>query len=410
MSDNNASLLSLSANSVCLGTKRPIDLRRSESSNTSGMVATFSCQTEGNISTHHLLVLVTDGRLTFQGKIHPSEATKVSWHDFVAEQQVNGGELSDATKVKILSSFLLKDVDHIDVTYDYTAEEQQIKLSIKEKMSSTALTRVLGSHILEPVETNLSFAAILGTCINDSLYEIQQLQQEKESMRVDLLSWKDTAEKLDRDWQQEKDSLLDRFLELYKKAHGELGDSRLENQQLKRELDKARAMAASSAKKRQRPPPTPSYAALPDDHDEEQFSSEMIDMLAAGQPTRKPSSKNERSNGSSTAKATSSTATTSSSVGAMRLNPHTGAKEVYDFDAFLDQASQEAALDTNDTKDTAVTEANESESPQEANENDRPQDESNQDDPMAIAAKLFNKKKTNDDNNNPSPAKRARRA
>jgi hypothetical protein len=160
------------------------------------------------------------------------------------------------------------------------------------------------------------------------MQKIQQLHEKQEKLQTDLWSWKDTAEKLDRDWQREKDGLLNRFLELYKKSHEELGTSRLEVQRLGRELAQAQeAAAATATKKRALPPPPPlpppAYADMPDDIDEEQFDSEMVDMLAAGQPTRAPTARERNNHGGAT------------SLGTMRMNPHTGAKEVFDADAAL---------------------------------------------------------------------------
>ena len=336
MSDASAALLNLAASSTCLGTRYPIDLRQtvSHGSPLIGMLSTFSCQQEGK--SPYLLVLVTNGKSTFQGRIHPSEASKVQWESHVSDEETKNADIADATKVKILSSFLLQDEDRIAVSYDCTGtpdDERKIKLVIRETLSS-GIVRILWSHVLESTENNLVFSAILGTCVNESRAQIQQWKREKEKLRTDLWSWKDTAEKLDRDWQSEKDGLLNRFLELYKKNHEELGKSRLEVQCLKRELAEAQAASSTSATKKRviaAPPPPPVYANMPDDHDEEEFDSEMVDMLATGQPTRAMVPVRERSNGRGT-QATSSSAL----LGTMRLNPHTGAKEVFDADTALE--------------------------------------------------------------------------
>lgn len=402
-------LLNLPPSSICFGTRRSIQVRRSNDCPSTGMIATFSCK-DNTTELPYLLVLLTDGKSTFSGRIHPSQATRVQWsdhHHAAGEQSNEIEELTDYQKVKILSCFLLNDEDRIQVTYDYTRTEQQqqqhqegIKLVIQEMRSG--LARTLGLHTLQAVPSNLSFCNIVGTFLNDSITEIHQLEKEKAGMKVDLLGWKDTATKLDQDWQTKKDGLFDNFLKLYKKAHGELGESRLEVTRLKRELKEARANMATSVTKKRPPASAPSYAALPDDNDAEQFDSEMVQMLAAGKPTRGGGKKKRSNSGDSTLKTSNAAADA-----AMRTNPHTGAKEVFDADALF----QDSSFFESSQNVVPTAEAEKMDTKEINGKNDIGAAETNgkeEVDPvMAIASKLPAKAKTND--NGAPAAKRAKK-
>lgn len=435
MMSNAADLLQiLSAKScVCLGTRAPIELRSQGTNNDShpfsGMVATFFAQ-ENNIP--YLLILLNHGNCTFHGRIRPSEATKVAWKKHQVSSTTNDeskDDVSDEQKVKILSNFLLEDMDRIGVSYDYTTtsdddddDKQQVKLVIRQQMSTTDMTRFLWSSLLEPLNndaTNLFFARILGTMVNRNNNDIQTLQTRQDNLRVDLLNWKDTAEKLDRDWQSEKDGLLHNFLKLYKKAHEQLGESRQEVSSLKRALAEARATAAVAAstnttKKRSRSPP-PTYAALPDDVDHNHFDMEMVDMLAAGQKTSTFKQDTNRSSKKSSKK----------TLG-MRKNPHTGAKEVWDTDAFIRdfETSQDEAATAARTSTTSKRDGKNKKDSTETNEDDVMADattgSSNETkkkdvshDPMAIASALFATKENKKDNSGhstkPPTAKRVKK-
>jgi hypothetical protein len=359
------------------------------------MIATFCHhQDDEEGGALYLLVLVTDGTRTFRGRIDPREAThRVPWNQqqycvlnnassSSSSSNANpptaaSADIRDEIKVQILSNFLLEDdpKDVIVVTYDYIHEGRDgMQLEIKHNDTTMGVTRILGSHTLVPTSSNgLEFANTLGTVVNDSIAQIQHYQTQQEILQTNLSSWKDTAEKLDRDWQQEKDLLLNRFLQLYKRAHLQLRESQSKVQQLQEELMlQARAVAidnhnnnnnkSPSCKKQKRaprpplPPPLPTYTSLPDDNDAQQFDSEMVNMLAAGKTMEKSLVEKKRKRSSS------SSSTTADGVGgAIRTNPHTGAKEVFDANVLFDDPSffasslqtMDSVDETNDKEESA---------------------------------------------------------
>jgi hypothetical protein len=320
-------LVNLPAHSICLGTRR-IELSNKLTDEpiptTDGVVSTFECH-EGE-SSMYLLVLVTDGSSTFQGRIDPEKAKIRPEH---LDQDETNQELTEASKIKILSSFILKDTsDLITVSYNHELEEEgakAINLVIKE-MLSIGVVKILWSDFLKQIDVgrgSLSFCSILGNCLNGAKDEIDALKKERDSIRTDLEGWKGTAEKLDRNWQNDKDALTHRFFELYQKTHDELVKSSQEVKSLKKQVAEARTSERPSKPKAPVIPPVD--LGHPDDVDFEQIDPEMLDNLAAGKRTHTSFSKT-----SANAKKSLSVAT-----GAMRTNSLTGAKEVYNLEDAL---------------------------------------------------------------------------
>jgi ribosomal protein L29 len=319
----------LPENSICLGT-RPIELWNKHADEpipaaAAGVVSAFECH-EGE-SLMYLFVLVTDGSSTFQGRIDPEKAKIRPEH---LHQHETNQELTDASKIKILSSFILKDTpDRITVSYIHEHDEEgtkSINLVIKE-MLSIGVVKILWSGILKQIDASqgsLSFCSILGNCLNAAKDEIDALKKENDSMQTDLEGWKHTAERLDRNWQNDKDALTHQFFELYQKTHKELVKSNQEVKSLRKQVAEVRTSERPSS--RPKAPVLPSVdLGEPDDVDFEQFDPEMLENLAAGKRTHTSFSK------------TSANAKKSLSVarGAMRTNLLTGAKEVYNLEDAL---------------------------------------------------------------------------
>jgi hypothetical protein len=278
-----------------------------------------------------LLVLVTDGSSTFQGRIEPEKATKIRPEHL--NQNETNQELTDASKIKIISSFILKDLsERITVSYIHELDEEGnkgINLVIKE-MLSIGVVKILWSDILEQIDAgrgSLSFCSILGNCLNEADDEIDALKTKIDSLQTNLEGWKYTAEKLDRNWQNDKDALTHRFFELYQKTHKELVKASQEVKSLKKQMQEA-----STSQRPSKPKPLPVIPPVdlgqPDDVDFELFDPEMVESLAAGKRTHTSFSKT-----SANAKKSSSMA----SRGAMRTNSLTGAKEVYNLEDALRQ-------------------------------------------------------------------------
>lgn len=68
----------------------------------------------------------------------------------------------------------------------------------------------------------MEFIRVLASELRASNDKIKQLHQDQLKLESQLLSWKETAEKLGGSWQEEKDSLLSRYLVLLNRVKGDL--------------------------------------------------------------------------------------------------------------------------------------------------------------------------------------------
>ena len=208
----------------------------------------------------HLQLQISDGTASlYQKDIHPSD-TKIVYPD----------NCSDDNKVQILATYLLNEMDGISLRLDDTTtthdnnnkntdasinnNDDGIKVAIRQRLD-TGIVKMIWSGILPNVTsvvrsttttatttTCFPFLQTLGRTIRQEQERYHALQDQCNGLQIDLLGWKDTAEKLSEDvWQSEKDALIHNFWTLYRKTHEELRKTQLELQQLE-----DRHMAAGS--------------------------------------------------------------------------------------------------------------------------------------------------------------------
>jgi hypothetical protein len=170
--------------------------------------------------------------------------------------------------------------------------DNALKLLIQQRLVSSGLMKLAFSGILRKSTDNdgsiLGFCQSVGRAVNDARTEISTLQQQLADTQQALKSWKDTAEKLDRDvWQNEKDELLDNFLTLWNEGQGR---AKQQIEKLKDELEetKAAATTATTLSKKQRAASRALQLDAPDDLDQpsqEPISLEQVAALAQGRKT-----------------------------------------------------------------------------------------------------------------------------
>jgi hypothetical protein len=217
----------------------------------------------------HLQLQISDGTASlYQKDIHPSD-TKIVYPD----------NCSDDNKVQILATYLLNEMDGISLRLDDTTtttthdnnnsnnyntdasihnNDDGIKVAIRQRLD-TGIVKMIWSGILPNVTSVVSstattattttttptcfpFLQTLGRTIRQEQERYHALQDQCNGLQIDLLGWKDTAEKLSEDvWQSVKDALIHNFWTLYRKTHEELRKTQLELQQLE-----DRHMAAGS--------------------------------------------------------------------------------------------------------------------------------------------------------------------
>jgi hypothetical protein len=166
--------------------------------------------------------------------------------------------------------------------------ENALKLLIQQRLVSSGLMKLAFSGILLKSTDNdgsiLGFCQSVGRAVNDARTEISALQQQLADTQQALKSWKDTAEKLDRDvWQKEKDELLDHFLTLWNEGQGR---AKQQIEKLQDELEETKAAATIS--KKQRAASRALQLDAPDDLDQpsqEPISLEQVAALAQGRKT-----------------------------------------------------------------------------------------------------------------------------
>lgn len=333
------------AEGACLGTQK-VDIRKGESDVVPGMVAVFSSKDSSNDELF-LKVLVTEGKNTFSGRIYPDK-TKVKWEKNQDEE--GNGEMEDASKIKFLSKPLLEveENEQISVAYSYDTSsnlEPTIKMLMRERLS-TGVVRILWSDRLKPFQPEagaFAFCSALGSSINQGKRQMEDLQKQCQG----LLGWKDTAEKLNGEWQKDKDELLERFLILYKKTQEELRKALTEIDDLKKSANQEPASliaaaarttqgartTAAGARGRNKAKAAPAFE-YQFGRDVELYDTETVERLAEGRKGRPTGD---------VASGAAREQTGPPSVVALpaRKNPLTGSIEVWDVDALLDEEDEE---------------------------------------------------------------------
>jgi hypothetical protein len=231
-----------------------------------------------------LQLQISDGTASlYQTDIHPSDA-KILYQD-------------DCDKVQVLAQHILSEMDGISLHFDDNDDALKhdgIKLAIRQRLE-TGIVKMIWSGILPNVTvastttgTCFPFLQTLGRTLRQEQERYRDLEDQCNTLHLNLQGWKDTAEKLSEDvWQSEKDALIQNFLELYRKTHDELRQTQLELQQLE---DRHAARAGQSSYQQEvvvrRANARPAVTEQPDDQDELLYDRRTIDRLAAGPSQR----------------------------------------------------------------------------------------------------------------------------
>ena len=198
-------------------------------------------------------------------------------------------ELKEESIDKWLSYFSSQDDEKIQTSFKSPVQDT-LQIIVLERMESGLNRKAWTSGQLQRSSDNsiFSFCMALVEEIHHEKDNSQKLHSTTESLHERLDQWKDTAEKLDGQWQNEKSKLFNNFLTLYNQKQDQVKELEKEIEQLKKERDHARQAAAH---KRQ-----PDFLAnLPDDEDANLHDEATVVRLAAGRPVNVPKKKRAKS-------------------------------------------------------------------------------------------------------------------
>lgn len=156
-------------------------------------------------------------------------------------------KVTDDHKDKIPAYFLQDNGEHpaIQISFEYESSsssplDASIRVVVKQRLG-TGHMKPAFSGSLPRVNTQspvLNFVQSIGKSFNAVTEKLENADNELTDRTKSMNEWKDTAKKLDQDWQGEKDRLLRNFLELLKEIR-EQSSSQIN--QLKEELRQAKS-------------------------------------------------------------------------------------------------------------------------------------------------------------------------
>ncbi len=251
-------------------------------------------------------------------------AMQVMYEDLESEQEKN------QAKFEWLTDILLQNKKDVTIVYEQSYNSTRysdsqsnsyngidgedynfIKITIKQ--AERGMVRIVYSGELLPsraihrddnnsytIETELSgstrdnrrqnnvmdFLHSIATSYNQSMAQIDTLQNQHKKLKKELLSWKDTATKLQQSWQNEKDDTLQRYLVLLNRVKSDL---RCAKDELKKEKDKQALLerkfssrSATLTNSQRGPPGREAVVDHDDEHDVEMFDEYEVSQLAQG--------------------------------------------------------------------------------------------------------------------------------
>jgi len=173
--------------------------------------------------------------------------------------------------------FLSREIDDISLAFDLVADG--LKVVIRRRLG-TGIVKMLWTNVLKKSRMGIfGFLQSLGNTINNDQKSFQSFDEQREKLERDLRCWKDTAEKLEGEWQKEKDSLLENFFSIYKTTHEELKQAKLELQRLE---NRKKAILYDNKVRDDEKGRTKATLDIPDDHDELLYDGDTVNRLAAG--------------------------------------------------------------------------------------------------------------------------------
>lgn len=231
--------------------------------------------------------------------------------------------------LKSTSSSSLQKASERQITFEMTGDECDaalLRITIKERMK-TGMVRLLWSTQLSSL-SDTSGSSLFDLSLRlfqqqeDLATQLETLKSQFSLLEQDRNGWKDTATKLEGEWEEEKSMLFQNFCDLYSAKH-EHDKSKVEGLQqeiskLKEEVSEAKTShRATSARATAALPEC--FQNLPDDVDHREgaaYDAETVSLLAQGKRLPLPK---------------------------RRCNPTTGATEYFDADAALEDVILQAA-------------------------------------------------------------------
>lgn len=303
----------------CLGTKR-ISIKKSsggEKNHTDGMMAIFRPSDNDD----RFRIIVTDGNSVYEGSLV---------HDDIKKQfleTLKGKTKKKMTKLagKLLKENIADDNNSNDVWAEFFYEDSTgMEMAIKYKIveGGDTLTKRCWKQQLQQEEGStamLAFCNDLGDGINQLQHTQVQLNDNIQNLRQSERRWKHNSDRLEGEWQSEKDQMLQNFLLLYNNLRSELSKTRIELAKLRQQRKPAATVAEDPMEEEEKKDDMVNLG--PDDNDDNIFSDEMVDRLAKGLPIdrtattsasvarKRPSAKNNNSQSGVTSKKKSTTGT-----------------------------------------------------------------------------------------------------
>jgi len=215
--------------------------------------------------------------------------------------------LSQEDKIDQLSSLILQQKSNVTVLYELVAYNDHsipttrarpefgvqhddgdpafVKMTIKQSLGSIVRVVWSGRLLMTQEPTAMEFIQTISSELLKSNGVIEQLRENETKLKSQMISWKDTAEKLGDTWQEEKDGLFSRFLVLLNRVKNKLraAHKELKEEKEKNLLQKERGRAPSIPYMSQK---TDHLVDYEDEHDIERYDPEQVKRLAMGHTSR----------------------------------------------------------------------------------------------------------------------------
>lgn len=168
----------------------------------------------------------------------------------------------------------------------YESSQQGTLIQISQRLS-TGLVRVIWESTLKANDDNSNlydFTEQLFHMHQASKTSYDKLQKAFDRLEEARDDWKDTAEKLEHVWENEKSELLENFLTLYRKQQEMTAQAQERLQQLEEELEKTKQELVNAVSNSQTYKKDKMLANMlneePDDMDTDLYPKELVEKLA----------------------------------------------------------------------------------------------------------------------------------
>jgi hypothetical protein len=174
------------------------------------------------------------------------------------------------------------------ITFEFD-NDSALRISVKELMASE-LVRLLWSTQIDDNGDGNSFDLALRLLQRqeDLAGQLECVKTQYRQLERDRDGWKDTAQALEGQWEEEKSVLFHNFCDLYKGKQDhekqKVEGLQQENERLREELAEAKVSASSAKAGSTRPELAECLHNLHDDYDHDRFGAETVKLLAEGKP------------------------------------------------------------------------------------------------------------------------------